>query len=337
MDLYMENQWSNILIDISIMDLVYRQKLDDYKLSVFKGDSIYESTELYTEASIDNNTTSKNILIRIMNWFKTIFKKIGDTISNIFKKITSGDDNEEILVPKETEQNIKAIEKFQKSIQGLIAKVKQFDWAGALKILLTLAKPALKIAITVGAVILVKKAVVKRWTAFLDDSKKKLNDSIPDLSKAKDVVGNQITKCIAPIKDAATAVNDVTQSIAETAGKSIDDFKDGVEKVKTGYTELGKSLVGENNPRLINNLLKDAKGHKLSNGGGYAYKDGKWLFRKNGNSHWNIIDKPSTIISNLSSANEIRDFDKFVSNNAPDFKSWAKKKIDGYIKKKFGS
>lgn len=26
MDLYMENQWSNILTDISIMDLVYRQK-----------------------------------------------------------------------------------------------------------------------------------------------------------------------------------------------------------------------------------------------------------------------------------------------------------------------
>ena len=337
MDLYMENQWSNILTDISIMDLVYRQKLDDHKLSVFKGDSIYESTELYTEASIDNNTTSKNILIRIMNWFKTIFKKIGDTISNIFKKITSGDENEEIVVPKETEQNIKAIEKFQKSIQGLIAKVKQFDWAGALKILLTLAKPALKIAITVGAVILVKKAVVKRWTAFLDDSKKKLNDSIPDLSKAKDVVGNQITKCIAPIKDAATAVNDVTQSIAATAGKSIDDFKDGVDKVKTGYAELGESLVGENNPRLINSILKGSKGHKLSNGGGYAYKDGKWLFRKDSDSHWNIINKPSTIISNLSSPNEIRQFDKFVSDNAPSFKSWAGKKIDGYIKKKFGS
>ena len=337
MDLYIENQWSNILTDVSIMDLMYKQKLDDYKLSLFRGDPIYESAEIYTEASNDKDTASKNILVRIMDWFKKIFKKIGETISKIFKKITDGDDNEEVVVPEDTEQNIKAIDKFQKSIQGLITKVKQFDWVGALKVLLTLAKPALKIAITVGAVIVVKKAVVKKWLSFLDDSKKKLDDSLPDLSKAKDVVTNQVTKCIAPIKDAAAAVSDVTTAISETASKSVDEVKNGVDRVKTGYAELGKSLIGENNPRLINNLLKGAKGQKLPNGGGYAVKDGKWLFRKDGDSHWNVVNKASTIISNLSSPEEIRRFDKFVASHGHGDRYWIDKNIESYIKKKFGS
>lgn len=337
MDIYLENQWSAILTDISITDLLYTQRMNDLGLSIYREDSDYESFKIIEEASVENDKASKNILIRILDWFKKILKKIGENISNIFKKISNnGDDNDDVPVPKDTEKHITTIEKFHNSIQGLITKVKRFDWVGAFKVLLKLAKPALKIAITVGTVILVKRAVVKRWLNFLDNSKKKINDSIPDLSKAKDIVGNKIVECISPIKDVATAVNDVTDSITETVGKGIDNVQKRVDNIKQGYVDLATSVVGENNPRLINNALKKSIGHRLSNGGAYAInkETNQLLFKKDAQSNWSKVN-PRTIISNLSSADDVKRFDKFIEKNNPDLKTWSTKNLLGYIQNKF--
>lgn len=337
-DIYLENEWSNISTDSKLMLLSINQKKNDF-LTEYKKSSIFNySDNIFTEAIIDNGIASKNILSRLIQWFKKIFKKISDGISNIFKKLgNSGKDNDDILVPKDTEKNIKLIEKFQQSIKGLITKIKQLDWAGALKFIGQLAVPVLKIAVTVGALVVVKRVVVNKWLKFLDDSKNTLDNTVSAVSNAKDAVGNKIVECMTPIKDAATSIQTVTVSLKDSVVDTAKDIKQRGENVVDGYKDLALNVVGENNPRLINGLLKKSIGHKLSNGGGYAFnkETNQFLFRKDKDSYWQKVN-PKTIISNLNSENEIKNFDKFVDKHIGSLsKSWKTNNLLAYAKKKF--
>ena len=337
-DIYLENEWSNISTDSKLMLLSINQKKNDF-LTEYKKSSVFNySDNIFTEAIIDNGIASKNILSRLIQWFKKIFKKIGDGISNIFKKLgNSGKDNDDILVPKDTEKNIKLIEKFQQSIKGLITKIKQLDWAGALKVIGQLAVPVLKIAVTVGALVVVKRVVVNKWLKFLDDSKNTFDNTVSAVSNAKDAVGNKIVECMEPIKNAATSIQNVTVSLKDSVVDTSKDIKRRGENVVDGYKDLALNVVGENNPRLINNLLKKSIGHKLSNGGAYAYnKDtNQFLFKKDGDSYWQKVN-PTTIVSNLNSKNEIKLFDKFINKQiGSEFKPWRTDNLLAYAKKKF--
>ena len=338
-DIYLENEWSNISTDSKLILLSINQKKNDF-LTEYKKSSVFNySDNIFTEAIIDNGIASKNILSRLIRWFKKIFKKIGDGISNIFKKLgSSGKDNDDILVPKDTEKNIKLIEKFQQSIKGLITKIKQLDWTGALKFIGQLAVPVLKIAVTVGTLVVVKRVVVNKWLKFLDDSKNTLDNTVSAVSNAKDAVGNKIVECMTPIKDAATSMQNVTVSLKDSVVDTAKDIKHRGENVVDGYKDLAVNAIGENNPRLINGLLKKSIGRKLSNGGGYAFnkETNQFLFRKDKDSYWQKVN-PKTIISNLNSENEIRIFDKFVDKHIGKLsKSWKTNNLLAYAKKKFG-